>query len=40
MRRIGLNEYYHMRKEDVMVVEDMVRWRILSDLRWVIDGKI
>jgi hypothetical protein len=40
MRRIGLPEYYHMRKEDVMVVEDMVRWRILSDLRWVIDGKI
>lgn len=40
MRRIGLADYYQVKKGDVMNTDDTVRWRILADLKWVIDGKI
>lgn len=40
LRKIGLTEYYSITKETVMSVEDTARWKILNDLKWLIDGKI
>lgn len=40
LRRIGLGDYYHIKKEDVMRREDELRWKIVWDLKWLIDGKI
>lgn len=40
LRRIGLGDYYQIKKEDVMGVDDQLRWKIVADLKWVIDGRI
>lgn len=39
LRRIGLSAYYGVTGAQVLT-EEGIRWRILGDLRWLIEGKI
>jgi hypothetical protein len=35
-----LGDYYQITKEAVMGPNDDIRWKIVWDLKWVIDGKV
>jgi hypothetical protein len=40
LRRIGLGDYFNITREAVMGVNDDLRWKIVWDLKWIVDGKI